>query len=119
MRSTMSAHRGDGAFAPLRAPTTMIALPDRRRSLVGREELLARVEFALTTHRLVTLVGPGGVGKTSVAIEAARRGTGLVDRTAFVDLTSVDGDEGVPVAVARALGLATAELATIRLALGS
>lgn len=108
---------GDGDFAPLRAPTTIITLPERRRSLVGRDELLERVEFALTTHRLVTVVGAGGVGKTSVAIEAARRGTGLVDRTAFVDLTTVDGADGVPVAVARALGLATAEVPAIHLAM--
>lgn len=110
---------GDGDFAPLRAPTTMIALPDRRRSLVGRDELLAHVEIALVTHRLVTLVGPGGVGKTSVAVEAAQRGTGLVDRTAFVDLTTVDGADGVPVAVARALGLATADRSAIRLAVAT
>ncbi|HUP86155.1 MAG TPA: adenylate/guanylate cyclase domain-containing protein [Acidimicrobiales bacterium] len=110
---------GPGEFAPLRAPTTMITLPERRRSLVGRHELLRRVESALTAGRLVTLVGPGGVGKTSVAIEAARRGTGLVDRTAFVDLTTVDGASGVPVAVARALGLSTAELPAIRLAIAS
>jgi predicted ATPase/class 3 adenylate cyclase len=108
---------GDGDFPALRAPTTTVALPERRRSLVGRERLLERVEFALSTHRVVTLVGVGGVGKTSVAIEAARRGTGLVDRTAFVDLTTVDGADGVPVAVARALGLATAELSAIRLAI--
>lgn len=110
---------GEGEFAPLRAPTTIITLPERRRSLVGRDDLLARVEFALTTHRLVTLVGAGGVGKTSVAIEVARRGTGLVDRTAFVDLTTVDGADGVPVAVARALGLASAEVSAIRLAIGT
>jgi len=110
---------GAGEFASLRAPTAMIALPDRQRSLVGRDELLVRVELALANHRLVSLVGTGGVGKTSVAIEAARRGTGLVDRTAFVDLASVDGADGVPVAVARALGLVTAEVSAIRLAIGA
>ena len=110
---------GGGEFGSLRAPTAMIALPERQRSLVGRGDLLVGVESALVTHRLVTLVGTGGVGKTSVAIEAARRGTGLVDRTAFVDLASVDGADGVPVAVARALGLVTAEVSAIRLAIGS
>ena len=110
---------GAGAFASLRAPTAMIALPERQRPLVGRDDLLARVESALADHRLVTLVGTGGVGKTSVAIEAARRGTGLVDRTAFVDLASVDGTDGVPVAVARALGLVTADVSAIRLAVAT
>jgi predicted ATPase/DNA-binding SARP family transcriptional activator len=40
-------------------------------SLVGRAEVLQRVEHALRDHRLVTLAGPGGVGKTRLALELA------------------------------------------------
>ncbi len=47
-------------------------LPDRAHQLVAREDDLAAIGDALRKHRLVTVVGPGGVGKTSVAIEAAR-----------------------------------------------
>jgi DNA-binding SARP family transcriptional activator len=42
-------------------------------SLVGRAEVLQRVEHALRDHRLITLTGPAGVGKTRLAVELARR----------------------------------------------
>ncbi|HXA13463.1 MAG TPA: AAA family ATPase, partial [Mycobacterium sp.] len=46
----------------LRPPTT---------SFVGREEELAELETAMKAHRLVTLTGVGGVGKTRLALEVA------------------------------------------------
>jgi predicted ATPase/DNA-binding SARP family transcriptional activator/tetratricopeptide (TPR) repeat protein len=51
-------------------------LPERLTSLVGRDPELGEVAKLLEQHRLVTVTGPGGAGKTSVAVEAARR---LVD----------------------------------------
>jgi predicted ATPase/class 3 adenylate cyclase len=47
-------------------------LPERRSSFIGREEELAAVAEALGRSRLVTLTGPGGTGKTTLALEAAR-----------------------------------------------
>ncbi len=47
-------------------------LPAPIHPLIGRRELIGQVRVELHTHRLITLVGPGGVGKTSIAYEVAR-----------------------------------------------
>ena len=64
-------------FPPLRA---LDASPGNLRpqltSFIGRESEVAEVQAALRTHRLVTLIGVGGVGKTRLALEVAAR---LVD----------------------------------------
>src|SRR5262245_120319 len=52
-------------------------LPQQLTSLIGREADLADIKARLGSHRLVTLTGSGGVGKTRLAIEAGR---GLLDR---------------------------------------
>ena len=58
-------------------PTASSNLPQQLTSLIGRETELAEIKSQLTGHRLVTLTGAGGVGKTRLAIEAGR---GLLDR---------------------------------------
>jgi predicted ATPase/DNA-binding SARP family transcriptional activator len=62
------------AVTPPAAPTTPPTrrLPPRLTSFLGRETDLHRVGQLLQTARLVTVTGPGGVGKTSLALEAAR-----------------------------------------------
>jgi len=58
--------------------------------------------------RLVTLTGPGGVGKTRLAVEAARRlGPGFADGVRFIELASVSSADLVAAAVATGLGLTT------------
>src|ERR1700761_8422440 len=47
-------------------------LPASLTSFVGRDDQLKRISELLTTSRLITLVGPGGAGKTRLAIEAGR-----------------------------------------------
>jgi predicted ATPase/class 3 adenylate cyclase len=61
---------GGGRFPPLR---TLHAtnLPVQPTPLVGRERELAEVRALVAAHRLVTLVGPGGVGKTRLALQVA------------------------------------------------
>ncbi|MFC7591855.1 ATP-binding protein [Nonomuraea antimicrobica] len=91
-----------------RGRTAWAEPPAQLTSFVGREEELARLA-ALRTVRLVTIVGPGGTGKTRLAVESTgrRAGSGDTGRTVgFVDLTLADGAPGqVAQAVLGALGL--------------
>ena len=59
-------------FPPLAAPTAAVGnLPSPPTSFIGRVDDMKRVSAELPARRLLTLVGPGGVGKTRLAIEAA------------------------------------------------
>jgi DNA-binding SARP family transcriptional activator/predicted ATPase len=73
-------------------------------ALVGRDDERAIVTVRLDSHRVVSVVGPGGVGKTALAMDAA---AGVADRfsdgVVVVDLTAVGGD-GVATALAAAVG---------------
>jgi len=82
-------------------------LPVPLSSFVGREEDLARIAGALQRdQQLLTLVGPGGVGKTRLALELARRSlAGFPGGTWFVDLSAVLSPELVPATVASVLSL--------------
>ncbi len=65
---------GDREFPPVRAlDPERHNLPERYTSLVGREQLLDDLMGILHSHRLVTLVGPGGIGKTSMAVSCGAR----------------------------------------------
>jgi Domain of unknown function (DUF4062) len=99
--------QGDGAAAE--APQTGAVLVPAT-PLVGRErEAAAVAELVLGEGvRLVTLTGPGGVGKSRLAVEvAARLGPGFEDGVRFVELASVPAAGLVAAAVAAALGLST------------
>jgi predicted ATPase/DNA-binding SARP family transcriptional activator len=75
-------------------------------SFVGRGEDVVRVGQALDAHRLVTLVGPGGAGKTRLASEvAARVTTEAVDGVWMTELASVTDAADVPQAVLASIGL--------------
>ncbi len=82
-------------------------LPAARTSFVGREADLQRAGDLLARHRLVTLVGTGGAGKTRLAVELAARTPG----TAWlVELASLGDADGLAPAVLGALGLREAAL---------
>ncbi|MGI3780311.1 MAG: BTAD domain-containing putative transcriptional regulator, partial [Janthinobacterium lividum] len=88
-------------------------LPARRTSFVGREPELERVLAALETSRLVSVVGPGGAGKTRLAVEAATRWLDATDGSAWlVELAPVTEPGAVADAAAIALGLRDARLTT-------
>ena len=81
-------------------------LPLRLTSFVGRDDDLHRVLEALRGARLVTLAGPGGAGKTSLGVEAARRvGPDFADGVWLVRLAPVTEPEMLVHALADGLGL--------------
>ncbi len=87
-------------------------LPATTTVLFGRDDELAQISEYLhkTDCRLITLVGPGGIGKTRLSIEAARRHEEQTGNTAaFVDLQAVDSPELVITAVAEALAVAVGD----------
>ncbi|MFC5753600.1 ATP-binding protein [Actinomadura rugatobispora] len=84
------------------AEASPAGLPAQLTGFVGRAADLERVAALLGGERLVTLTGPGGVGKTRLAIEAAGREPGEV---CFAELADVPGAGAVPQAVLGALGL--------------
>ena len=81
----------DNDHPPLRGHRSGIStLPSRRTALLGRDPLVSTLIHALEVERLVTLVGPGGAGKTHTATEAAGRAAGRYnDGVHFVD--QIDG----------------------------
>jgi predicted ATPase len=80
-------------------------LPAESTSFVGRRRLLAEVKTAFANTRLLTLVGPGGVGKTRLALRAADLRRTVHDEAWFVDLAGLDDPHLVAKAVITSLGL--------------
>jgi len=86
------------------------ALPVPATPLLGREQEAAAIEDLVAGQgvRLVTLTGPGGVGKSRLMVEAARRlGPGFADGVRFVELAAVSAADLVAPAIAAGLGLST------------
>ena len=96
-------------FPPLRAATpTRDRLPHPVTSFIGRDEELRAIADALESHRVVTLTGIGGSGKTRLAIESARSVLAeFSDGIEFVDLAIVTDEGKVGAAVVAALSLET------------
>jgi predicted ATPase/DNA-binding winged helix-turn-helix (wHTH) protein len=89
-------------------------LPRRDRRVVGRDAVIASIVENLAHERLITLVGPAGIGKTTVAIAAAGRAQAtFADGGAFVDLAPVSDPATLPVILAIALGLTQLRVTTV------
>ena len=81
-------------------------LPVPLTDFIGRTQERAEVAQLLSSARLVTLVGAGGVGKTRLAVEvAASVAHGFAGAVDFVDLAPVSDPASVPAMVARGLEL--------------
>jgi predicted ATPase/DNA-binding winged helix-turn-helix (wHTH) protein len=81
-------------------------LPIPATGLVGRSEAVHRLRDLLSAYRVVTVTGPGGIGKTALALEVARRLLSEFDDGAwFVELAPLSDPDLVPSVVAGVLGL--------------
>jgi predicted ATPase len=81
-------------------------LPAPLMRLIGRDEVLSRISAQLAHDRLITLVGPGGIGKTSVAVATARRLTDSYEHGVwFVDLTTISDPHLLAAAVGSTIRL--------------
>jgi predicted ATPase len=94
-------------FPPLRALDTSPGnLRPATTSLIGREREVDEIQAAVKSHRLVTLTGVGGVGKTRLALEvAAHLADEFPDGVWFFELAAVTDPAAVPDAVAAVLGI--------------
>ena len=102
----------EGMAPPGRPPPVTETEDSEQRSsacaggLVGRVQESAELLHRLREHRCVTLVGAGGIGKTSVALPVARRfGETEGFEVIVIELGALTTEERVPMAVASALGL--------------
>ncbi len=112
----------NGTAAPATTPPPVSPTPPRRTNLragltsfVGRDEEITRLEALLEKHRLVTLIGPGGAGKTRLAGEVAgRRLPTTRDGVWMAELATVTDPSDVGAGVLGALGLREARLISER-----
>ena len=92
--------------APTIAPAGAHNLPVAVTRMIGREDAVAALLSRLSLERLVTIVGPGGVGKSTVALAVAERLiAGYEHGVWLVDLAPLSDPRLVPSAVATVLGL--------------
>jgi predicted ATPase/DNA-binding winged helix-turn-helix (wHTH) protein len=83
-----------------------LVLPPVLARMVGRDEIVRTIAADLIAHRFVTITGPGGIGKTTVAVSVAHALFGeLNGAVCFVDLSTVTDPKLVAATVASRLGL--------------
>ncbi len=80
-------------------------LPGQIARVVGRDDVIVALAEEATKHRLLSVVGTGGIGKTTVAIAVADRLRSAFYAVAFVDLSAIENEIQVTAATATALGL--------------
>jgi predicted ATPase len=112
---------GDGTDRQQARPSVQHKLPARAAPFIGRDQEMATVASFLTNSqtRLLTILGPGGMGKTRLALAAARRflsdasaASSFADGLYFVPLAPLENGEKIVQAMADALDLAFETTAT-------
>ena len=82
------------------------SLPAPLAKMIGRTEAIEKISSELSAHRFVTVVGPGGIGKTSVAVTVGHRQLAdFAGQVFFIDFGTLRDDSLVPSTIASALGL--------------
>ncbi|WP_431052522.1 ATP-binding protein [Roseateles sp. L2-2] len=114
-QTVQSAQSARAAALQADAPTLPVAPPPARRMhnlparlshAIGRSSVTRALQERLSTHRLVSIVGPGGMGKTTVALAVAESQLAqFPDGVWFVDLAPLSDPARVPLALASALNV--------------
>jgi predicted ATPase len=87
-------------------PPSRSRLPARLMRMLGRQDALATIQMRLAEQKFVTIVGPGGIGKTTVAVAVAHEmGSNFNNQVHFVDLGALGNASLVASAVATSLGV--------------
>ena len=94
-------------FPPLRSLDVLPNnLPQQLTSFVGREAEIAEITDLIAVHRLVTLVGSGGVGKTRTSLQvAANLLDGSGDGVWFIELAPLSSGDYIPSTIAQVFGI--------------
>ncbi len=105
-------------WRPRMAAATDDGLPTYRSSFVGREAELVELDELVASGRIVTVTGPGGIGKTRLAVELARRAkVRFAGGVLLIELGAVADANLVPEVIAAALGVADVPSGSLREAL--
>lgn len=98
---------GFTAFPPIKTPEPSLStLPNPGSPIIGRDSELAKIRQLLESAAMITLIGPGGSGKTRLALEVAYQElAGRDDGCYFADLGAVSAGSQLPAALASAVRL--------------
>src|SRR5258707_482332 len=87
-------------------PSSRSRLPARLMRMLGRRNALAEIQMKLAEQKFVTIVGPGGIGKTTIAVAVAHEMSAIVNgQIRFVDLSALGGASLVAPVMAAAFGV--------------